>query len=274
MGSYSFPTDGGIYMYNYYSPIPTPTPTPTPTPSPTPLPTPTPTPTPSPTATPTPTLTPTPTPTNTPTPTPTPTLTPTPTATPTPTPTPTPIPTPVIQNNSFDVDANKNLIPDFWIPTNLNAGDKLDATLAYDGKYSFKFSPLPNGITKKEKLTQTLNFFGKPSDVLSLTIWNNLNTSITNGSTGLLFLVTNLDGTQTKTSVLLSNSKHNWTKKKVSLVATKNYTSIKVILFNINRSSVYRFDLASLTYTPSNFLQEFTTPSDLTETEMNDIIFL
>ena len=77
-----------------------------------------------------------------------------------------------------------------------------------------------------------------------------------------------------KRSVLLSNSKHNWTKKKVNLVATKNYTAIKIILFNANRSSVYRFDLASVTYAPSNLLQEFTTPSDLTETEMNDIIFL
>lgn len=267
------------------TPTPTPTITPTPTPTRTPTPTITPTATPTITPTPTPTITPTPTPTRTPTPTITPTATPTvtntptptPTATPTNTPTPTITPTPtvmlpVLLNASFDIDQDFNLLPDMWTGKKLDAKDKLDSAIVFNGKYSFKFSPSRSTLNS-EKITQNIAYAGLAGNSLTLNVQNHLDKAIAAGKTGMMITLNNNDGTKTTSSKNFTKTAHGWTSKTTTITALKAYNNIQIIFYNTNISSNYRIDYSSLTFIPLTYTPiPYANTNDLTFLEILDIL--
>ncbi|MBI4065093.1 hypothetical protein HY409_01860 [Candidatus Gottesmanbacteria bacterium] len=89
------------------------------------------------------------------------------TYTPTPTFTPTPTPTPVqnlLRNGSFEIDNDKNSIPDFWKRNNFTKNDRLTSEVANTGAYSMRFD-----LAKEtKKLTQTVKGNWKAGNLMSI----------------------------------------------------------------------------------------------------------
>jgi hypothetical protein len=93
------------------------------------------------------------------TPTSTPDGTSTPGATPTPTATDAPASAELVINGGFEIDADKDSIPDFWKGKGLVAGDGVVCTDAYAGKCALKLTGSQRSITQKlDSAGQTLNF--------------------------------------------------------------------------------------------------------------------
>ncbi len=201
-------------------------------------------------------------------------------STPTPTPTTvifpsfTPTPTPtlgILKNSSFEIDVNKDNLPDFWTPSNLSVNDGLDKTKVYDLAYSFKFAPLAaTGPAPAKQIFQTIKLSGVADQAVRLDVFNQTDLTIKNGYVGAILTVQYADGQIDQTSVKFPLTAHSWTKKSLILVTDRPYYSVQVSLVNTNKNTNARFDKLNLAITSSAASQGLkSTPSELTKTELN-----
>lgn len=155
---------------------------------------------------------------------------------------------PVLENGSFEIDNDNNNLPDRWTAKNLDINDILDTTIVYDGIRSFKFSPATGG---QEKLFQILNYNGQADEEIRLEVYNQSDSNVATGQTGVILYVTYQDGRKETTSGVFPYDAHSWLKKTLIIVTDGAYNKIKVQFYNTNTTTNSRVDGANITIVPN-----------------------
>lgn len=148
-------------------------------------------------------------------------------------------PTPSLINGSFEMDNDSNSIPDNWIPSNFAPGDGRSADYFKDGNYSLKI--ISTG--KFKRLTQTIPIGGNIGDKFTLSGWNK-NIGTTSGGLCIraYIYLNNTDGTKTTASIPFLRGPHDWLKYSVNITANKNFSSIDILIGNVNQTGIAYFD--------------------------------
>ena len=151
----------------------------------------------------------------------------------------------LIQNSSFEMDEDSDIIPDNWQGRNLAAGDGRNADFSKAGSYSLKITG--ESSTAKE-FQQRINVSGNAGDILSLSGWNKNEGATSAGLCNVaLFYFNNADGTRTNAGYLFFfRYGHDWLQLSTNFTAPKDYTSMDIRLGYFYQTGATYYDNFSL----------------------------
>lgn len=153
---------------------------------------------------------------------------------------PVPGPTNLLQNSSFEVDADNNGIPDGWSPSNLVTGDGRSADFAKEGSYSLKIT---GENTKLKSVKQRIPVSGNAGDTFTFSGWNKTEGASTTGRCilGIIYF-NNVDGSRQAGYMRFARNIHDWTQLSTNFTANKNFSSIDIAIGYFYQTGAGYFD--------------------------------
>ena len=146
----------------------------------------------------------------------------------------------LLKNGSFEIDDDLNGLPDFWNPTAFEPADGRSGDYAEAGNYSLKVTGNP---ALGKKITQRIDVGGNAGDVFTFSGWSKSIASNPNGNCIRAFIyLNNTDGTKTSKTFPFTKFAHDWLFRTLTFTATKNYSSIDVLIGYYNQTGIGYYD--------------------------------
>jgi hypothetical protein len=149
-----------------------------------------------------------------------------------------------VRNKFFEKDSNGDGIPNAWVPTEPNPGDKRGCNQSHSGSCSFKM--VGNG-TNSFLYRETLFSFGPAGVTATFSAWIRGKELIGAGASEVYMVFNHEDGSSNEGYITLTGGSSPWTFREESVVATELFVSMTVGLFTNEDSGKVWFDKVKLT---------------------------